>query len=93
MKVFDNEKCNYDVYSDKGKYHKISGWMKNFFLYDKNGTLIFDKNKEELNIINLPPSQVKSPVKLTLLDDNGKITETLNLTFLAGFTGVLMEND
>jgi hypothetical protein len=48
----------------------IEGWIKDFFLYDKNEKFIL--NDESITFEQIPSSFVSVPVRYVLEDDNGK---------------------
>jgi len=66
--------------------HYISGWIKDFFLFDKNGREVFTSDK--LDILNMISSEVSVPVVL-FYEGTG---ETKNLKYSAGFDGFVQEN-
>ncbi len=67
--------------------HYINGWLKDFFLYDKDKNQLVDQ--EDIDIFRLPKSYIKVPVKVKYFDEAGNVLYEKDLKFLSGFTAAL----
>jgi len=90
MKIIDKEKTSH---GSGENFHRISGWLKLFFLYNNSDTVLKtfkEKDLDYIDILELKKSYVKAPVKLKI--DLGGPIEEHDLQYFAGFLGVLNQN-